>query len=173
MGKTHIYRCILDTQEDVIRDISIDSGKTLQDLHLALVSAFGLKEGELASFFQVDEQWTPMQEIPLFHMDEQAGKEMKDFRLEDLFAKPEDKLLYVYDFLNYWTFYILLLKEEETSGDASAKLVFSKGEMPERAPERHFESEMEESFTDEEEYLPDEDFDEFGDGFDIEEFGDY
>ena len=48
-----IYRLIiiLDTKEDVIRDIEIKSKNTFEDLHFVIVNAFGFAGNEMASFY--------------------------------------------------------------------------------------------------------------------------
>jgi hypothetical protein len=51
-------------------------------------------------------------------------------------------MLYVYDFLNLWTFFIELIETDEPKpGNSYPMLLFSHGEVPEDAPEKTFESE--------------------------------
>ena len=44
-------RVILDTEEDVFRDIEIETDAPLMHLHFAVLDAFGWEAGEMASFF--------------------------------------------------------------------------------------------------------------------------
>ncbi len=82
----YIFRCVLDTKEDVIRDIAIDSGKNLQILHDAILEAFAIKPGEMASFYRTNASWEQGEEIPLFDIkDAGTSREMKDFKLADIF----------------------------------------------------------------------------------------
>ncbi|HJN54038.1 MAG TPA: hypothetical protein QGI27_03120, partial [Flavobacteriaceae bacterium] len=61
-----------------------------------------------------------------------------------------NKLIYVYDFLNMWTFLIELIEiAEEIKGTSYPNIIFSKGEIPEKAPEKKFESERSEIVDDE------------------------
>ena len=159
----HIYRCILDTKEDVIRDIKIHSDNNLEHLHAAIVQAFELPPGELASFYEVDDNWMQLNEIPLMNMEMgENPKSMRDYSLNSLFSHTNDKMLYVYDFLNYWTFYITLIKTESAQNKIEEpSIVFSKGSVPGNAPERHFESQPDINTT------PEEDLDlGYGDQFD-------
>ena len=61
-------RVILDTEEDVFRDIEIQTDAPLMHLHFAVLDAFGWEAGEMASFFQSDESWSRGQEFPLMDM---------------------------------------------------------------------------------------------------------
>ena len=63
-------RVILDTKEDVIRTILVDSDLNLEDLHLTIAKSFGFKGQEMASFYRTDNEWTQGEEIPLFNMEE-------------------------------------------------------------------------------------------------------
>lgn len=44
------FRVILDAEEDIFRDIAILENDTLEDLHNAIVNAFGFDGLEVASF---------------------------------------------------------------------------------------------------------------------------
>jgi len=138
----YTFRCILDVEEDVIRDISIHSKCNLQELHEAITNAFGISLGEMAAFYKSDDSWNQGDEIPLFSMSEiGTSTEMKDYALEDSFEEEGAKFLYVYDFLKMWTFFIELQKIKEIKEIQSPKIVFNKGDLPKQAPEKQFKSE--------------------------------
>ncbi|HIP49119.1 MAG TPA: hypothetical protein EYG92_09175 [Lutibacter sp.] len=138
----YTFRCILDVEEDVIRDISIHSKCNLEEFHEAITNAFGISLGEMAAFYKSDDAWAQGDEIPLFSMNEiGSSNEMKDFTLTTVFSKKGSKSLYVYDFLKMWTFFIELQKTGEITGEQNTKIVFSKGELPKQAPEKQFKSE--------------------------------
>ena len=59
-------RLILDTEENVLRDIVIGYNDTLEDLHNAITNAFGFYGTEMASFYLTDDKWNQGDEIPLF-----------------------------------------------------------------------------------------------------------
>jgi len=64
---------------------------------------------------------------------------MADYRLGDLLDEHMNKIIYVYDFLNMWTFFVeLAAVEEPESGIAYPDLLFAHGEMPANAPEMAF-----------------------------------
>ena len=45
------FRIILDTQEDVFRDLEIEDSASLEDFHYAIAQAFGFGGSEMASFY--------------------------------------------------------------------------------------------------------------------------
>ncbi len=63
----------LEYKEDVIRDIEIASSSNLEDLHSAIITAFGLDKNELASFYMTNEDFELLQEIPLFSVDDKEN----------------------------------------------------------------------------------------------------
>lgn len=171
------FRCILDVDVDVIRDISINTNCNLQEFHEAITNAFGISLGEMAAFYKSDDSWAQGDEIPLFSMSE-IGKtsEMKDFLLTDIFVETGSKSLYVYDFLKMWTFFIELQRIDIKKDLKNPKIVFSKGDLPKDAPEKQFKSEkilddFDNEFEDEFNPSIDDEFDpDFDDNFDPEEY---
>lgn len=159
-------RIILDAQEDIFRDLEIDAGSNLEELHNALTQAFGFLGEEMASFYTCDENWVQDEEIPLFDIRESDGQSrlMRNTPIEEVLSEETPKLLYVYDFLNMWTFFVELADiTEMEDGRSYPNLLFSFGELPESPPEKHFESEpAEEDFGPDEPYgsYDDMDFDE-------------
>ena len=68
MSQIMRLRVILDTEDDVFRDIDIATDAPLMHLHFAVLDAFGWEAGELASFFQSDESWSRGKEFSLLDM---------------------------------------------------------------------------------------------------------
>ena len=102
------FRVILDAEEDVFRDIAIQETDTLEDLHNAIVNAFGFDGMEVASFYTCDDQWNQEEEIPMFDSGDVPGemKIMSDYPLNQLLGADQTKIIYVYDFINMWTFLV-------------------------------------------------------------------
>lgn len=137
-------RIILDTKEDIFRDLEIEQNNTLEDFHNAITQAFGFLGNEMASFYTCDEEWKQDEEIALFDMSESGSdiRLMNETFLEDIIDQNNPKLIYVYDFLNMWTFFIELADiVEKEDGRAYPNVLFSFGELPESPPEKNFESE--------------------------------
>jgi hypothetical protein len=160
-------RLILDTEENVLRDIVISYNDTLEDLHNAITNAFGFYGTEMASFYRTDDNWNQGDEIPLFDMSESNNSiSMQTFKIKEVLTEDNDKLIYVYDFLALWSFYVELISiEEDENLIELPSLLLSVGVVPDEAPEKEFISE--ENNSNSEEYDRFENFDEFDfDNFD-------
>lgn len=105
-------RVIMDTEQDVFRDIEIETESNFDSLHKALLDAFDFEQGEMASFYLSDEEWSKGLEISLMEMGgvDDDSLSMSTTILSDMIMKPGDKILYVYDFMRMWIFYIELME---------------------------------------------------------------
>jgi len=160
-------RLILDTEEDVIRDIAVSNETTLEDLHNAVTNAFGFDGNEMASFYLTDDNWNQGEEIPLFNMDEANDAiAMQNFFIKDVLSEDKNKLIYVYDFFSMWTFFLeLITVAEDINQFDLPSLLLSVGNVPSEAPIKEFKSES--TDEDSENYDNLENFDDFDfDNFD-------
>ena len=165
-------RAILDTQEDIIRTILVDDTINLEELHLIIAKSFGFDGQEMASFYRADEDWNQGEEIPLFNMAE-AGEDisMENCTLNETLPDVNDKLIYVYDFLNMWTFYVDVVEISSEKRTDLPKTILSVGEVPKEAPEKQFTAD---DFEDEfDEFRDDDMIDEEFDSFDDIEYPEY
>lgn len=139
------FRIILDTKEDVFRDIALEEDATFEDFHNAITQAFGFGGSEMAVFYESNDDWQQGDAISLFDMGEDETRRMSKTPLSEVF--PEiSKMLYVYDFLNLWTFFIELIETDEPKpGNTYPMLIFSHGDVPEEAPEKTFETKKDSS----------------------------
>ena len=88
----------------------IETDNTFEAFHRAVLDAFDFEEGEMASFYLSNESWEKGLEIPLMEMGHEDRLSMKSTKLSDLLSKPSDKVLYVYDFMRMWIFYVELVE---------------------------------------------------------------
>lgn len=156
-------RIILDTEEDIFRDVEIEGKSTLEDFHNVLTQSFGFLGNEMASFYTCDERWNQDEEIALFDMSEKGSdvRLMHETTVEEILTTQTPKLIYVYDFLNMWTFFVELADiVEKEDGRVYPNVLFSFGELPDTPPERKFESDPSFDFDDTLENYDDMDFDE-------------
>ena len=146
------FRAILDhdQKEDIFRDIEIRKTDTFEDLHNVLTQSFGFDGSEMASFYISNDQWEQGQEIALFDMGQNTDvKMMNETIVEELINEDNNKLIYIYDFLNMWTFLIELGEiVEEAQGTNYPNLMFVCGQVPSEAPEKQFEAEDPNSIQD-------------------------
>ncbi|TVZ25195.1 pRiA4b ORF-3-like protein [Gillisia sp. Hel_I_86] len=157
------FRVILDTQDDVFRDIEILEESTLEDFHNAIVNAFGFDGNEMAAFYISDEEWNQGEEISQFDLGEDLGsvRLMNETTLDSVVSKKQRKLIYVYDFLSMWTFLIELADIAEIEdGRDYPNLMYVHGQIPADAPDKEF-------IADKNEYDDDDDS-----GLDLDNFDD-
>ena len=155
-------RVVLDTKEDVIRTLLLNSSMTLEEFHKIIANVFGFNGQEMASFFRSDDEWNQGEEIPLCTMDDGPNALcMSTTTLAQNIEDPEEKMIYVYDYLEMWTFYCELIEVAPQSQEELPKLVLSIGDTPEKAPEKEFKAEKEKS-----PYELEDDFNEDFDHFD-------
>ena len=160
-------RVILDTQEDVIRTVLVDRSINLETLHYIIARSFGFDAQEMASFYRTDHEWNQGEEIPLFSMSEAGeGISMQNSFLRKSLPNVNDKLIYVYDFFNMWTFYVEVIEISEKTDQDLPQTILAVGEIPEEAPEKEFLAEdfgndPDDEFKDEFESLDDFDFDNY------------
>ncbi len=134
-------RVILDVSEDVFRDIYVDENINLEDLHKTIVESFGFSGSEMASFYRADNDWNQGEEIPLEDFSEDGDMEtMKDVSVSDIFMDKKDKLIYVYDFIAMWTFFVEVLKLNSDKNDDLPRISLSVGNVPETAPKKAIQS---------------------------------
>ena len=135
------FRVILDADEDVFRDIEILQESTLEDLHNSIVQSFGFDGTEMASFYLSDENWSQGEEIHQFDMSGNGStiKLMNETALDSILSEAQTKMIYVYDFLTMWTFFVELAQiTEPEDGRDYPNLMFVHGQLPDDAPEKEF-----------------------------------
>lgn len=173
------FRVIIDTEQDVFRDIEIKSNETFFQLHQAILNAFQFSDGEMASFYVSDENWEKGLEIPLMDMGE-GTTGMDNTPIHELVAAAGDKFLYVYDFMRMWIFYVEVMELKEGSiKKGNHHVVLSFGDAP-KQEDKEMEMMFDDLMVEEElnaEGEEEQEEDEFGfgddDHFDSNEFDGY
>ena len=159
------FRVILDndTDEDVFRDLEIRETDSLEDLHNIITQSFGFDGSEMASFYISDDEWNQGEEISLFDVSEGSSPSrlMNNTPINDVVHEAQTKLIYVYDFLSMWTFFVELAEiVDEDKGHDYPNLMFVHGQIPDEAPQKNFEAEEFEKFND------------FNDDYDVDDMSD-
>ncbi|MAW94881.1 MULTISPECIES: hypothetical protein [unclassified Leeuwenhoekiella] len=159
------FRVILDTQEDIFRDIEIEQTATCEDFHNTITQSFGFDGTEMASFYISDDEWRQGEEIALFDMSESEKplRAMSETLLQDVLSEDQTRMIYVYDFFNLWTFFVELAEiTEANDGQSYPNLMFAHGQIPAQAPEA--------DFSGDEDDFDDDPFADDEDDYDIEDY---
>ncbi len=128
------FRIILNVKNDVLRDIIVDSSISLIEFSKIISSEFGFDSSEISTFHHTDENWEQLEEIKIFKIDDQ-DKIMDNVSISNFFIAKDDKLIFIYDFLNYWTFFVELYEVGEFNiNDKNYLTINSIGEVPKEAP---------------------------------------
>lgn len=107
------FKVWFEDNEDVVRVIEVKSTQTFLDLHNAIQDSVGFDKSQLASFYVSDDQWKKGLEITLEQMGDEDDDEaplliMKQTRLCDVINDPHQKFVYIFDFIEMWTFCVEL-----------------------------------------------------------------
>lgn len=106
--KSYTFRVVIDTVKDSFRDIEISADDTFETLHNEIIKAYDFKGDQMTSFYMSDDDWEKGEEIAL--MDMGFGRSMSETKLNELIKTKSQKILYVYDFLKMWIFYVELVE---------------------------------------------------------------
>jgi hypothetical protein len=173
------FRVIIDTEQDVFRDIEIETESNFDSLHKAVLDAFDFEQGEMASFYLSDEEWSKGLEISLMDMGgvDEDSLSMSTTILSDMVMKPGDKILYVYDFMRMWIFYIELVEvKKDKPSTIYPRVALAFGDAPSQDSKEFqdmFESDIVGGAAVAETELDEDEEDEFGEDdsiFDEDEF---
>ena len=131
-------RVILDTKEDIFRDIEIKGKQTLWNLHLGIKSAFNLSGDELSTFNLLEEDGTIVKSVPLEDMsDDGDGEIMSDVYIDEAFEAVGDKTQFQYGLLDLWEFFCELIEiYDETKGVNYPITAYRFGNAPLKAPSK-------------------------------------
>ena len=114
--KTYVFRVVADIEEDVFRDIEILGSQNFEDLHDMIIESFDFAGDQMASFYMSDENWDKGEEIGLMDMgfgEEQGPRMMNVTAIEEMVSEKNEKILYLYDFLRMWIFYVEFFEERD------------------------------------------------------------
>lgn len=150
------FKISFEDQTDFLREIALRADQTFEDFHQALLGNLGLDPGMLASFYLCDHRFRKLKEIRLTDTNTVSTQEnpalplMQDAVLKDYIDDPHQRLLFVYDSLNQWTFYIEMVKIQQAkentvypaftrrAGGVPRELTATPKQLPGVEPEKDF-----------------------------------
>ena len=130
------FRILLDSKDkqEVFRDILINDTDNFESLFNSIIQSFDLSGKEMASFYVSNDNWDKGQEISLLDLNfgdeiQNSSPIMKNSIIKDFIEEPDQKFIFIYDFLNMWIFLIELIGYEN-NGPQLPELILSIGEPP-------------------------------------------
>ena len=131
-------RVILDSKDNVFRDIEIKEKQTLWNLHLGIKSAFSLQGDELSLFSILDDEGMEIKSVPLEDMsDDGDGEIMSDVYLMEAFEKVGDKVQFQYGLIDLWEFFCELVEIIDEKPAVNYPItVYRFGNVPLKAPSK-------------------------------------
>lgn len=117
------FRIYLEEDDSVYRDIAIRHTQSFLQLHRTILKAYEFDNKHQATFYRSNDHWQRGREIsfdkydkpykvpPLIMADTTIGSEIRN---------PNEKFIYVYDFVKNWSFLVELInvsKEENSKYD--------------------------------------------------------
>jgi hypothetical protein len=174
------FRVAFEDYDDVVRDIEIRSTQTFEDLHRAIQQYIGFDGSKPSSFYMSDDNWKKGKEITNRAVGESEKVwPMSAAKLINFIVDPHQKIYYVFDLPNHWTFHIELVKISINPEDGTQypRCIKTLGEAPKQygnivagpLPQPEDFDEMLLDETDEEEEEQESDFVQPAEGVDAED----
>src|SRR5215213_2822777 len=114
------FRIYFEEDDSVYRDVAVRHTQTFQDLHGIILKAYEFDSKHQATFYRSNDHWQRGREITLQKYDRSYKVEpllMESTTIGSEIRDPNQKFVYVYDFVKNWTFLVELInvsKEENT-----------------------------------------------------------
>src|SRR5450432_594022 len=118
------FRVYLEEDESVYRDVVIRHSQSFQNLHEAILKSYEFDNKHKATFFRSNDHWHRGREISLEKYDKEykaAPLIMSETTIGSEIRDPNQKFVYLYDFVKNWSFLVELIN---VSKDENSKLEY-------------------------------------------------
>ena len=164
----YTFRFISDEEESFMIDVNINHNQTFEQLHKFIQKTLKFDDGQLASFFTSNEQWEKIDEVTLLVMDDDSDVSvMKDTYIGDFFSEKNERILYVFDYLNERLFFGSITRAIDAKSPIKLPSVSKlEGKIPPQFKEVEYKEVEEKTlndFDDEEDFDFDDIPDDYGD----------
>lgn len=116
------FRIYYEEDDSIYRDVAIKHTQTFVQLHQSILKAYEFDSKHQATFYRSNDSWQRGREITLDKYDRKyqvAPLMMNETTIGSEIRDPNQKFVYVYDFVKNWSFLVELIN---VSKDESAKL---------------------------------------------------
>ena len=120
------FRVYFEEDDSVYRDVAIRHSQNFLQLHQAILKAYEFDNKHKATFYRSNDHWQKGKEITLEKYDKPYKVEpllMESTTIGSEIKDPNQKFVYIYDFVKNWSFWIELInvsKEENPRIDYPA-----------------------------------------------------
>jgi len=117
------FRIYLEEDDSVYRDVAVRHTQSFLQLHQIILKAYEFDNKHQATFYRSNDNWQRGREISLEKYDKQYKAEpllMAETIVNSEIKDPNQKFVYVYDFVKNWSFMVELInvsKEENIKLD--------------------------------------------------------
>lgn len=129
------FRIYFEEDESIYRDIAIRHTQTFRDLHDVILKSYEFDNKHKATFFRSNDHWQRGREISLEKYDKAYKAEpllMDETTIGSEIRDPNQKFIYVYDFVKNWSFLVELISvsKEENARLSYPSMVRTEGIAP-------------------------------------------
>jgi len=120
------FRVYFEEDDSIYRDVAVRHTQSFLQLHQVILKAYEFDSKHQATFFRSNDHWQRGREISLEKYDRPYKAEpllMDATPVGSEIRDPNQKFIYVYDFVKNWSFLVELIsvsKEEGSKGDYPA-----------------------------------------------------
>src|SRR5215469_13183139 len=117
------FRIYFEEDDSIYRDVAVKHTQTFLQLHQVILKAYEFDSKHQATFYRSNDHWQRGREISLEKYDKAykvAPLLMADTVIRSEIFDPNQKFVYVYDFVKNWSFLVELInvaKEEGSKAD--------------------------------------------------------
>lgn len=117
------FRIYFEEDDSIYRDVAIKHTQTFLNLHQVILKSYEFDSKHQATFYRSNDHWQRGREISLARYDKTYKKDpliMEETAIGTEIANPNQKFIYVYDFVKNWSFLVELInvsKEENARLD--------------------------------------------------------
>jgi hypothetical protein len=117
------FRVYFEEDDSIYRDVAVKHTQSFLQLHQIILKAYEFDSKHQATFFRSNDQWQRGRDISLAKYDKAykvAPLLMEETTIGSEIRDPNQKFIYVYDFVKNWSFMVELInvsKEENSKLD--------------------------------------------------------
>jgi hypothetical protein len=129
------FNITIEDDQELLRVMDIPAAANFEELHFAILDAVDFDATQLSSFFICNNEWEKKVELTLINMGTDESDMvpiMKEIKLKDYEHEVGQKLIFEYDFVLMWRFFLEVSKIYSTDEPAAnfPKIVESVGASP-------------------------------------------